>query len=110
MYLSNEYWAQYGYGTDTKTKWLIYPIAGGKLIIKSMRDKLNLQVMLDGACKVENDNELLWEWFSIEKGDNCFFIYSHHTKRILERNYFGKPNTSNLNKGHWQAVHIYVKN
>jgi len=44
-----------------ESDWIIYPKPDGSVIVKSLADRLNLQVLPEGRARVENANELLWE-------------------------------------------------
>lgn len=52
--------------TLPETQWVIYPLSNGSVIVKSLKDQRNLQVLPDGRARVDNCNELLWEQFNIE--------------------------------------------
>ena len=113
--LGNFYWARFADQGSSPDQWEIYPIANGNLVIKSLKDNKNLQVMPNGATKCENTSESqwenntgesLWEQFGIEFKEGLYYIVSRHTDRVLQCDFFGHPNASNKNRSNWEALNI----
>lgn len=93
--------------------WIIYPKSDGTVIVKSLADQLNLQVLPEGRARVENANELLWEQFYIETNytapGSVFYLVSKHTGNVLHCSPEGLVSTQTQNKGHQEALQIYTR-
>ena len=96
-----------------ESDWIIYPKPDGSVIVKSLADQLNLQVLPEGRARVENANELLWEQFYIETNyiapGSVFYLVSKHTGNILHCSPEGSVSTQTQNRGHQEAFQIYTR-